>query len=607
MKLAGQLVQCVTALPGKAVWLLRRHCAFVVAWVRWGQQHLWEVVKSPEFRRSFMAALGMDLVVSLVGYTAPGMWLESLALDKALAVNTNLAWGKKERRERLPEPLFIDVDERTWRSPAWGGGEPRALPLPQVAKLIEQAALHMARYIVVDFNIEGEQDAEEQREFAKRMGELLQQLPKSRLLFVRSFRRPLEQQSAQAIRPSYAVDMLMAKYPNRVFAVAPTFEYSDGLVLRHWRLWESACYPQAWVPGEPDKRDALGEGVWAVVPSPQLMIAVLEAEKDITSVLETLWLLRFAQDAAGAARVVAPGEERRCVVDTPAPQKAAGEKHEAYSARRNAWEDERKESYSARLADWQAGKWVQKHHRNICYQQGFFTKEYCDGETEPKPVQLRDEEGGAVYANEGLSGRVLFRHPDWLEKNRWAFQSNRQRDRSKYLRVAAAELLCDQPPCQSQGVAADRVQESLARFAFPKNRSLTVAVIGASYDASRDFHMTPLGRMPGALVLVNAIDSLQAVDFLQDVPLWKNVAIALICAFVGAAAVSKFHTFFAMTVTRVLVPLLIAVLCMWLIKRGFWLNIAAPFIGIWLERTITGFLERRKSKKPPQHNPKENT
>ncbi|MBO7411437.1 MAG: CHASE2 domain-containing protein [Ottowia sp.] len=553
---------------------------------------LWAFVKrlwERPFWRAFVAAMAMEVVVSLLGRVGPGQWVENYALDKAMGLVANI--GRSDRR---PVQLFIDVDERTWRSPAWGGGEPKTVPLEQVASLIERAAQLKSRYVLVDFLIEGERDAG-QEAFLARMEGVLGQYRESSLLFVRSFRRPLEEYSAQGIRPSYAVDTLMAKYPQRVFAVAPNFESSDGQMLRHWRLWESACYP---LPG-----NELGEGVWAVVPSPQLMIRALEKKRVGDEDWDVPWRLRFGK-AEGTALVtpVAPERGGRCVVDAPEPQPTVNETLEDFSARRAAWEDGRAGSYSARLADWQAGVWVQRLY-NTCYQQGFFTDKDCKRGTPPQPRLLREEDGEAAYASGYLANRVLFRHPDWQERNKKAIASGAKRIRPKYHRIAAAELLCAGAlPCQSRGIAAEKLRNDLAQFKKAAGvKPLTVAVIGASYDTSHDHHLTPIGRMPGPLVLVNAVDSLQTVDILQDMPWQKSAAIAVVSAFVGAASVARFPAFFAKAFMRVLVPLLIALLSLWLIRRGFWLNASAPFIGIYLERELEIFMEKRKLKEISAH------
>ena len=344
-----------------------------------------------------------------------------------------------------------------------------------------------------------------------------------------------------------------------------------------------------------------------MVPSPQLMIKVLEEKRAGEKDWDIPWRLRFAR-AEGAASVtpVAPEHGRRCVADAPEPQPAEEETLENFSARKADWEDRRAESYSARLADWQAGAWVARHFP-ICYQQGFFTGSDCRRGEPPEPVRLCDEDGEGAQASGHLASRVLFRHPDLQERNRQAISSDKERIKPKYHRVAAAELLCAQPPCQSQGIAADRLHADLEKFAKAGDRRQTVAVVGASYDASHDHHMTPLGLMPGPLVLVNAVDSLQTVDILQDVSLQKNAAIAVTSAFMGAAVVALFPHFFAKAFMRVLVPLFILLLSLWLIRRGFWLNASAPFIGIYLERELEIFMEHRKQRTMSPSNPKENT
>ncbi len=524
--------------------------------------HTW-----PKFFRRFaqnlLVGVIIEVVVHLSGHTWPVRSLENAALDSVMFLSADTSYQSDKR----PAQLFIDVDERTWRSPAWGGGEPKTVPVARVADLVEQAARLGTRYVLVDFLLEGQMNAEQEL-LLSRMEEILRQYPESRFLFVRGFRRPLEQPAAQGIRPAFAVDTLMARHPDRVFAVAPNFLLSGGQVLRHWRLWESAC--SALPGGE-------GEGIWVVVPSPQLMITALEANSDIP------WRLRFVEGQAGPVSVD-PGAGGLCMTDGPADR--AGD----YVIREHL----RETGYSARLADYWAGTWVARHF-HTCYQQGFFSAADCERKTAPVPVLMREET--AVSAGGYLANRVLFRQSDLVGKHELALRQGKTPALKQYGphfgRIAAIELLGDGPPRQGPpATALKRFEESVGKG------KLTVAVIGASYDESRDFHMTPLGLMPGSLVLVNAVDSLQTVGVLQELhgPASWTITVALLCI---SAAFALLSAFWASVLMCVLVVLTLGPLSLFLIKQGIWLNIAAPLLGIYLEHELDIFMEKRK--KSPQH------
>ena len=544
-------MQCAATLPGKAARLLRcfadslsqTFCRFQERFKTLHEfwQHFWHALLVGAF---------IEALVALLGGTAVVAGIENTALDAMMRLNADT-----EKSDRRPVQLFIDVDERTWRSPAWGGGEPKTVPWERVADLIEQVAAWQPRYVLVDFLIEGAQDTR-QEAFLARMESVLAQHPESRLLFVRSFRRPLEQMEAQGIRPSYAVDTLMARHPERVFAVAPNFVLSGGQVLRSWRLWESACYP---LPEQP------GEGVWAVVPSPQLMIAAQEAKDDIP------WRLRFADGAEGVTPIAPanPGEGSRCVTGASSVLQEAG--------------------YSARLADWQAGKWVQKH-LDTCYQQGFFAEADCRSGKPPQPEQSRS----TVSADRHLSTRVLFRQSDLAGRHEAALLAGDAPTLYRYgghfHRISAAGLLED-AAAPTLGRARSKLSAAAAQG------QVSVTVIGASYDASHDHHMTPLGLMAGPLVLVNAVDSLQTVGVLQALDGatgWAVMAVTLLVSALLAALFSlsrEVFTVFSTLFMCLMTLLALGPLSMWLLKRGVWLDIAAPFIGIYLEREL-GILSR---------------
>ena len=585
----GRLWAQLMRLPQALLVLLR------ALWARLVALH-GKVQALPRFKRHFVQnlLLGTLIEIALVLGSNAGLLtvIENAVLDKVMSVNARTEKGDGRR----PVQLFIDVDDTTWRSPEWGGGEPRNTPWERVADLIERVAGPKAepklgaRYILVDFLIEGKQD-EAQNNFLKRMRSILQKSCKEnepdacpRFLFVRSLQEPLKHNHlAKTIRPAYAVDQLMAEYPQQVFAVAPNFWRQPGGMVRHWLLWESACYE---LPGRQGEQVEQREGVWAVVPSPQLMIEALEKKREKKDEKRAVkaaedwdipWRLRFGfepgADGAVPVRPKAPApntvpyEGARCIVDNHM-------------------------SNSARLADWQAGQWVWKHF-GTCYQQGFFTAEYCKDEPEPEPVR-QDDETKPQFGRH-LGNRVLFRE-------RYGHQA------PHLFRVSASAFLGNK-------LQYDASKDELTKFSSDAASGLlTVAIIGASYKESPDIHLTPLGEMPGAWLLVNAVDSLHTTGVLQDARLPNRLVVTAACLLVsalvgGALSLLRPAVFSVLypLVMCALVALFLGPLSLNLIRRGFWLDIAAPFLSIYLERTLSNFAELRKLRKMFQHSSKEHT
>lgn len=114
-----------------------------------------------------------------------------------------------------------------------------------------------------------------------------------------------------------------------------------------------------------------------------------------------------------------------------------------------------------------------------------------------------------------------------------------------------------------------------------------IVMIGGSYDDPQDFHETPLGRMPGALIILNAIHSL----FLGKIkPLcgWQKFSILTLFVFIMSLCVTVFSTFKGMVIFFVVVVSLLITLMflmgdsLFLFRPGVLFDFAIPLamIGI---------------------------
>lgn len=524
----------------------------------------------PPFRRHFVQNLFIGVcielvIISLSHFGVP--WVvnnQDAALDFMMRLSTNLpAEGKKH-----PNQVWIDVNERTYRSSQWGGGEPSALPLVPLAKLIEFAVEYEgARYVVVDFTIDGPENPPQsenalqkefdtqQQKFAADMRVLLEKHKDEHdgngihLLFMWAVREPhlQEWRVSRSVRPS-VLDALIAGYPNNVHAVAPNFVVSDDHVLRHWKLWESACRH-----GEGEKS---GEGHWVVLPSPQLVLAALLGQHEPPP-----WSLGVDTKSKGEVSPV-------CAMN------------DGYDAEPK---EILRDATDSQLADFRAGRWV-KDNFGDCYQQDQFTHADCTGAFSQRAAETEAEPATA------LSNRVYFRiydsdslppsfhrkpKPSWL--SRWIGQ--RPLELSGVPKRSADKILKLSPGEKVRWDASEK--ENL------------IAVIGASYTDSRDFYLTPLGEMPGALVLINAIDSLCTVGVLQPPKLWQKLLIIVVILVAVSAAFARLPTFWAATAMMAAIVCLLGPISFWLIKgHGVWVDFTVPIIGIYFHREWEELHER---------------
>lgn len=500
-----------------------------------------------KFRRHFVQNMLIGIVIEVLVHLGAHWHVSAIVetqnsvLDSMMKLSADTPSNDAKR----PTQVFIDVDEQTYRSPQWGGGEPGSLPLDKIANLIQSAYANGARYALVDFAIDGTQD-ERQNVFISRIAEILKHYPQNHLLFVRTLRQPLEPFTVKAVRPS-ALDVLIAKHPNNVHAVAPNFLRSIDHVVRHWRLWESACYPLA---------DGHGEGHWVIVPSPQMMIASLENNQPLPLPL-------FETSSAETK----PAEILPCAVD--------GAEAEILD-----------QAQSAQMANWYAGRWVWKTF-HTCYQQDSFTSEDCGDDVSAPTTQLQNDVTHK-HGGEALANRILFHQSDWVRKNIEAAQQGRiptTPDDTHFFRLPAINLLTG-----SMEGALSKLKNA------SQNETVTIAVIGASYEDSRDTHLTPLGEMPGSLILVNAIDTMQTVGILQSPdPLLKFTIIVLTLVSISTAF-ALLSTLWASVLMVAIISIAMGPLSFWFLKQGIWLDFGAPIMGIYLHREWEGLLERRSKK-----------
>ncbi|RKZ47087.1 MAG: hypothetical protein DRR16_27295 [Candidatus Parabeggiatoa sp. nov. 3] len=74
------------------------------------------------------------------------------------------------------------------------------------------------------------------------------------------------------------------------------------------------------------------------------------------------------------------------------------------------------------------------------------------------------------------------------------------------------------------------------------NSSLhSVVVIGGSYREGHDYaNLTPLGEMPGALIIINAIRTLLEYGEIKPLPNWLNVSTYVILLILMSLVLARF-------------------------------------------------------------------
>ena len=118
-----------------------------------------------------------------------------------------------------------------------------------------------------------------------------------------------------------------------------------------------------------------------------------------------------------------------------------------------------------------------------------------------------------------------------------------------------------------------------------------IVVIGQSNVETVDHQLTPLGDMPGCVVLLNAIDSMIRYRVIETPSAWITVPLAFAMIVVVGYAFARWNS---LAGTLVATGVIIAVLP-WasfsLFKHGVWLDFALPLLGIQVHKMITSLEE----------------
>lgn len=117
----------------------------------------------------------------------------------------------------------------------------------------------------------------------------------------------------------------------------------------------------------------------------------------------------------------------------------------------------------------------------------------------------------------------------------------------------------------------------------------SITVIGQSFYDSRDLYITPVGRMPGALIIVNALHSLHQHGQLKPPPLWQRLLAEAGAILLLSLAFAWFRSFYGMLFSGVLVIAVLLPLSFRLFEYGIWLDSAIPLIVIQLHRMAQRF------------------
>ena len=117
--------------------------------------------------------------------------------------------------------------------------------------------------------------------------------------------------------------------------------------------------------------------------------------------------------------------------------------------------------------------------------------------------------------------------------------------------------------------------------------------IGGSFGEGRDSHNTPLGEMPGVLIIINALHSLLQHSELKQIEWYWFGLIETGLIFVISFLFTIWNAFLAKVTSTVTVIVLLLPLSVICFGYGLWLDFALPLLGVSIHEFIADIEETR--------------
>lgn len=123
-----------------------------------------------------------------------------------------------------------------------------------------------------------------------------------------------------------------------------------------------------------------------------------------------------------------------------------------------------------------------------------------------------------------------------------------------------------------------------------------VVFIGGSFRDSRDIYPSPLGEMPGVLILINSLNSL-----LQQKAHGPHFSIIIILEIflivLLTIAFSVWDSFWGMIVANLTIIVFLVPVSVWLFGYGLWLDFALPLAAIQIHQLAADYNEGREKRR----------
>ena len=128
-----------------------------------------------------------------------------------------------------------------------------------------------------------------------------------------------------------------------------------------------------------------------------------------------------------------------------------------------------------------------------------------------------------------------------------------------------------------------------------------VVMVGASFADSRDLYPTPFGTMPGALIIINALNSLMQHGQLHPPATWALFVVGTLLIALMAYIVAVAQSVWRLLLWTSILLILIVPMSFFAFQHGVWLNFVMPLLAVQLHCLARRFEDsfRRPKGAPP--------
>ncbi|WP_069469815.1 CHASE2 domain-containing protein [Candidatus Marithrix sp. Canyon 246] len=113
-----------------------------------------------------------------------------------------------------------------------------------------------------------------------------------------------------------------------------------------------------------------------------------------------------------------------------------------------------------------------------------------------------------------------------------------------------------------------------------------IVIIGGSYRDGNDIHLTPLNKMPGSLIIINAIHTLLEYNSIQSLSIVYQLIFIILCIFIITYSRVKLNYIWNLVIVSIIIMVVIP-LSIILFSHGIWLNLALPLVAVQLNEMLS--------------------